>query len=631
MICTYCKSKYTFVFILILDTQIEARFSIEVRNNFDVNIFKSECFDSCFIKINAPKSFIKNGTDSEKRSQFFIYDHKILMFSARPVKNNNHSLSITNPQDFKFIERFRDLNSANFILKFRFFIGKKSLETNKKCSILHYNASSDRLAWNQSLCFSPTPLFTHNDAYLECVCKHQSIYGLVNLNNEFYYGFSYDFYYVSVCFVLVSIFVTLLNYFICFKKLYTFFSFYFVQFLFAVFFSQIFYLVVIVASRSHDLLKQSAYFSNFPNKACTFIGVLLHYFLVAQFFLIFYSIFNFYLVYVNRNKKTNWSMNKKIEHDIFICFINWLSPVLLLFLFYLITGLVYEYVLNYSSYFIYTDVFENNEFCFIKNKWTYLGGLVLPCAFICVLSAYYVIKIFKIYFKRKRNQILLPKLKNYDLKEIGYVFIFYVLIVLLNAIMFIQMRYGYYWQYVLVCFLNFLISLYVFVIFFIVLNANKAFHLSANIFNYFERKEKYFEAVATTSNHKLKVNRYPSYKKPQNFRTTDLDYLFNYLHTHQEKKRDNKKGNEKNFSELNLIKNTKSSMMTWMKKLDSKWMTNKAYLYQLSAYSKQTQSLNKQNSIIDGHVINSSNSKKLSICSDILTILDEELFDMTNC
>lgn len=61
---------------------------------------------------------------------------------------------------------------------------------------------------------------------------------------------------------------------------------------------------------------------------------------------------------------------------------------MVIIIFNLVASLVYKYVFNYSPSFIYSDVLENYDICFIKNLVSYLVGCCLPAVVLFLLSLF---------------------------------------------------------------------------------------------------------------------------------------------------------------------------------------------------------------------------------------------------
>ncbi len=346
------------------------------------------------------------------------------------------------------IIEFNDLNwiqpSNNYLLKKKsFLITTKSMDnlnstrirmyftraiqTNKQCSIFDSNQSD----WNPNYCQT---IKGYN--YIECVCFHQSIYGLVTLIDPFYYGFNHVWFYISVVFVLIALLSAILTYFLC-LNVYLFNSICFIQFLISISLTQLFYLLTVAIS--------SCVISDEPdenNSACTVLSIFFHYFILSQFSWSFMCSFVYYTHFV---KQKEFSFYFKSS----ILIIGWSIPTLIILIFYLITGLVYEYGLNLSASYVYTDLFDNNELCFIKNIWAFLLGLILPC-------------ITLIFFSLMQLKYLFENLTNFkSYNEMLMDLILCSIVILVNICAAIQIRFGYLWLFILFCVFDICLGIFV--------------------------------------------------------------------------------------------------------------------------------------------------------------------------
>ena len=188
------------------------------------------------------------------------------------------------------------------------------------------------------------------------------------------------------------------------------------------------------------------------NSSCIILSLFFHYFILCQFTWIFVCSLTYYLIFVKNIKNSFCSKLGLVA-------IGWSLPIFIIGIFYLITSLLYEFQFNYSSAFIYSDLFDNKEICFIKNIWAYLGGLIMPSVLLVLIS----LCLFALIFKSLPNwkafdDIYLGRLNQ---TEIKMNLILWFLIFQLNLWAAIHLRYGSLWLFIIFCVFDFLLSIFV--------------------------------------------------------------------------------------------------------------------------------------------------------------------------
>ncbi len=241
----------------------------------------------------------------------------------------------------------------------------------------------------------------------------------------------------------LSAFIT---YFLC-SNVYSYSSFCLMQFLAAIGFAQLLYLLTVAISSQVIVDEPSK-----NNSSCLVLSLFFHYFILSQFTWIFSISLLYYLIFVKNLKNT---FNFKLGLILFA----WLLPILIIAIFYLITGILFEYMFNYSAAFIYTDVLDNKEICFIKNFWAYLGGVILPCSILFLISLVMQSVMFKRVSKWKdSNDIYLKRLNK---KEIQLNIILWLVLFLVNLCASIQIRYGYFWLFIVFCIFDIILAVFI--------------------------------------------------------------------------------------------------------------------------------------------------------------------------
>jgi hypothetical protein len=498
--------------------------------------------------------------------------------------------------------------SINFRLNFQ----NKSVQSEKKCSLFNPQTSQ----WLQDVCE------TRNIEYaIECKCSHQSTYGIVKLNDPSYYGFNNNAIYVIVGINIFSLFLAALTYFFFFTYLYTYFSLCLMQLMIATCMTQVFYLIIIIMSPGILASVQEPYSSNI---ACSCFGAFFHYFILAQFTWMFITSLNYYIVL---SRRTNLSPVYK-----FVTFlIGWVGPVIIIGAFYLITSLIYELKSKYSASFIYTDVLDNFDVCFIKNLYAYLGGLILPSLVLILITTVFTCLIAKSHKEWGLFDDIY--LDRFNRTEIIYVLVFYCLVLWLNVMGGIQIRYGSFWLFIVVCFIEMFIALYVFVVFTMLRHTSRVFYSrNNNLFvNYYNKKLAF--------NLNLIVKRVPSLPKNYNARReiSDMKNLLRYVEN-KEKRALVKNVSSDDSVRSKRVKQIVKPSISWINTLAE---PNTAYTYyydkdklnQTLANRMQRVDSLTPNAINDNNRLKSGgggihNEKKISFSSNVTNL---DLFDITNC
>ena len=549
------------------------------------------CYDICFVESESGAWLENKYNALNEKKKIFLLNGKLFLISLRPVLQDGSSLSNTNDQDMYLLDRFEPfnkfLNNKTIDIRMNF---NKSVQSEKECYIFN----TDSKQWQNNMCKT-----YRIENSIECKCSHQSIYALISQNKAFYYGFNFQMIYVSIMLKMLSLFFAVLTYFLFIAHLYTFFSLCLMQLMISTCLTQIFYLLTV--SISPSIIAQEPYQNN---ASCSCLGAFFHYLILTQFTWIFISTVNYYFVL---SKRTQLSPVYKV------CtfFIGWLSPVLIVLVFYLITSLIYEYIYKYSGSFIYSDVFDNFDICFIKNLWAYLAGLILPSLALLVASSI----LFHFIFKDLKEWSMFDDiyLDHLNKREVIYVLVFYGLIICINILGAFQIRYGYFWLYFLICFLDIFLAVYVFVVFTLMRHiARKFFSENKSFFFNFKSKKLNF------------VKRSSSLPKNLIFKLelVDMRNLLKYI-----EKRDQFESvtTGKKSKEVKNSKELKKPKISWINTLDFNTAPNRAYAYYVHTDDEARKVRNRKTSS-EMHY----KEKKISFSSH-LTQLEDDLFEMTTC
>lgn len=169
---------------------------------------------------------------------------------------------------------------------------KFSIQTIKKCTILQ---TSD-LIWSNAKCQTKSDWSS-----LDCICSHQSIYGIYSRDEQQYFGFQHDWLYASIAFKLFtsSISIFLFVYRLVKKNKHdtlSVFSVCSIQVLASNMLAQIMYLIVVVLSPSLNVDESGVFDAS--NSSCTVMGIVFHFVILLQFSSMFMNALLFYFILV---------------------------------------------------------------------------------------------------------------------------------------------------------------------------------------------------------------------------------------------------------------------------------------------------------------------------------------------
>lgn len=312
----------------------------------------------------------------------------------------------------------------------------RSIQTRRLCSILN----TSNFDWNSNVCTTSSKL-----KYIECTCNHRSIYGIA-YQNPTYYGYNYTGFFITTGCKILAMLFAILSYFICLNY-FTFTSFCLMHLFMSIAATQFLYIITIAIS---SLIIVDEPDGN--NASCVTLALFFHYFIITQFSWIFAVAFCFFKIIVKKSEIT-------FKFKTIVLSIGWLSPILIICIFYFIAGLTYRYGYDYSAAFIYSDVVDNRQICFIKNIWTLVWGLIIPCLTFFIAALFIIALMFRQFKIWKNFDSIYKDCSN--LKEIIRLLILYSLIFVLNFWACLHIRLGFFWLFVLFCMFDFILSIYV--------------------------------------------------------------------------------------------------------------------------------------------------------------------------
>ncbi|KAK3732110.1 hypothetical protein RRG08_026495 [Elysia crispata] len=295
-----------------------------------------------------------------------------------------------------------------------------------------------------------------DDDFVTCECKHMTNYGVsASTQGDNIIGYVVWFY--IICFICMTCILLAVLVHHLFNTRPTFSASLHMHFLMAVFFTHMCFVIDAFLSEDEIL----ALNSDDDNSDCITMSLFLHYFFLAQFMWIAIQAVNLWKIFILNDEHTD-------RHFIVFFIIGWGVPVVLLAIFYAVTFNIYKYHTSLDVQFIYGDVNNNGEICFITNEYAALAGILAPvlvCLFVLALvcmKAYQVASQWQMYddvYRGRSNE-----------KELPLLLVIYGMLVLLSVWLALHMIYGYLWMLILFCIFDVIFGLLNFVQYAVVRN-----------------------------------------------------------------------------------------------------------------------------------------------------------------
>ncbi|XP_060082724.1 adhesion G-protein coupled receptor V1-like [Ylistrum balloti] len=295
------------------------------------------------------------------------------------------------------------------------------------------------------------------DDYVDCSCKHLTHYAVkATPLDAGLVGYSVWFFVVSF-FVMVAMALTILVHHICANLHAMFSANLLVHMCFACFATQLCYVVAAYVSPTEILV----YNIGQDNYRCIVMGLFLHYFFLSQFTWIMAQAINFWKILVLNDEHTD-------RKYVLFFLIGWGLPVVILAVFYVIAFNLYKYVYNMPVDFIYGDVNNNGEMCFITNPYAALGGVILPVLLMLLVVGVVFVKAFQVTPQWQAYDDIYRG--RYNINEIRTLLSFWAVIALTWLWGGLHMAYGQLWMLVMFCIFNLLQGLLALVLYTILRN-----------------------------------------------------------------------------------------------------------------------------------------------------------------
>ncbi|KAH3717902.1 hypothetical protein DPMN_060698 [Dreissena polymorpha] len=222
------------------------------------------------------------------------------------------------------------------------------------------------------------------DDYVDCSCKHLTHYAVkATTSDPGLVGYS-TWFFISCFICMTGLLLAILAHHVCSVSA-MFSASLLMHMCFAAMATQICYVVAAYLSTDEILV----YTLQENNYRCIVMGLFLHYFFLCQFSWMVTQAFNFWKILIMNDEHT--------ERKYVIFFLlGWGFPVVIVAVFYVVTFNVYKYVYDLPLGFIYGDVNNNGDMCFVTNAYAGLAGVVLPVLLMLVVVAVVFVRAFQV-------------------------------------------------------------------------------------------------------------------------------------------------------------------------------------------------------------------------------------------
>ncbi|XP_038076858.1 adhesion G-protein coupled receptor V1-like isoform X2 [Patiria miniata] len=320
--------------------------------------------------------------------------------------------------------------------------------TPRGASCVIFNGPTER--WRPDSC----QILTQQGAYVECSCTHLSDYAAQGETDNLV---GYNVYIYVSCFICIAGLVcAIIAHNVC--SVYSMFS------------AKLLIHMCFAAMSLQVVFVTSAYVSSYISTAsCAVLGVLIHFFFLAQFTWMLVQAFNLWKVFVINDEHTE-------RYYILFFVIGWCLPVVAIVIYVVITYAVFDWPFLLDTSIadpsspaaMYGDVHLNGDICFMPNGYAALASAVGP-AILCLFG---VATVFTNAYQVK------PQWKRYDdiymgsynTTEVQLLLVFWAIIFLTCLFGGLHMAYSYLWLLIVFVIFNIVQGLYAFVVYTILRN-----------------------------------------------------------------------------------------------------------------------------------------------------------------
>ncbi|XP_041376199.1 adhesion G-protein coupled receptor V1-like [Gigantopelta aegis] len=362
----------------------------------------------------------------------------------------------------------------------------------RRAQCVYFDMAIKQWVGPEKICQVTNNLELGTDDFVDCSCNHMTSYAIVAKTSEVgLVGYTLWFY--IACFICIGcMFVTILVHHACVTRA-TISACLIMHMCFAAMATQVCLVVAAYLSPSEILV----YNNTDDNYRCIVMGIFMHYFFLTQFTWIVTQSYNFWKLLVMNDEHTDR------KYVIFFV-LGWGLPLLLVAVFYAIVYNVYKFVYDLPVAFIYGDVNNNSEMCFITNAYSVLGGIIIPVLLMLTVTGVIFVKAFQILPGWQAYDDIYRGRYNYN--EVRLTLLFWLVIILTWLWGGLHMVYGQLWMLILFCIFNILQGLLALILYGIIRNPllacvfgpkNASYAVSSDFDNFFPTTSNNFHFQAS--------------------------------------------------------------------------------------------------------------------------------------
>ncbi|KAL4228132.1 hypothetical protein ACF0H5_013567 [Mactra antiquata] len=294
------------------------------------------------------------------------------------------------------------------------------------------------------------------DDFVDCSVKHLTHYAVkATTSDPGLAGYSVWFY--VACFICITgLLCAMLAHHLCSVSA-MFSASLLMHMFFAAMATQICYIVAAFLSSDEILV----YTIDEDNYRCIVMGLFLHYFFLCQFSWMMTQALNFWKILVLNDEHTD-------RKYVLFFLLGWGLPVVMVAIFYVVTFNLYRFVYDMPFDFIYGDVNNNGDICFITNAYAGLGGVILPVLLMLVVVAAVFVKAFQVTPQWQAYDDIYRG--RYNINEIRTLLLFWAVIITTWLWGGLHLVYGHLWMLILFCIFNIIQGIMAFVLYAILRN-----------------------------------------------------------------------------------------------------------------------------------------------------------------
>ncbi|XP_061172919.1 adhesion G-protein coupled receptor V1-like [Saccostrea echinata] len=322
---------------------------------------------------------------------------------------------------------------------------------------VYFDTSVKEWVSPRGVCSVNNNLEDGQDDFVDCSCKHLTHYAVkASAIDPGLAGYPTAFYVVTFICMLAMLLAIIVHH--VFSTIYAMFSAsLLMHMLFACFATQLCYIVAAFTSPTEILVSTL----DQDNYRCIVMGLFLHYFFLAQFTWIFSQTLNFWKILVMNDEHTD-------RKYVLFFMLGWGLPLAIVAVFYVVTFIVYKYQYGMPVDFIYGDVNNNGQMCFLTNSYAALGGVIAPVLLILLFVAVVFVKAFQVTPQWQAYDDIYRG--RYNINEIRTLLCFWFVITITWLWGGLHMAYGQLWMLVMFCIFNIVQALLVIVLYTILRN-----------------------------------------------------------------------------------------------------------------------------------------------------------------